>query len=161
MKHIYLLLTVLIYCINTTTYAQGKITEIKITPYSDSVKIVKLLSYYVNVEGAFDKGNILPLSEHDVFITTTFGKPEGMSIFFEDNIAPPDSFLVKATLHKNKSIVTQKWLYVQKVNKDKYLNFYEENKLESPIIDSAKSKVPNKEVNTTKVTKKKKKRRWL
>jgi hypothetical protein len=121
MKYVFLISFVL-----SSTFIFGqkdKVVNLRIRPYTDSVKIVKLLSYYINVETIYANGKILPSTENELSFTTTYGTIQGMSIFFPDNLVAPDSILVSATYLPNKSISTSKWLYVQKVNKDELQNF--------------------------------------
>jgi hypothetical protein len=99
------------------SFAQEKIIALRIRPYTDSVKIVPMLSYFVNVESITNLQTILPVMESDVQLSTTFGTAKGLEIFF-DKQTPPDSFVVKAVLQSNRKIEISKTLYVQKVNLD-------------------------------------------
>jgi predicted RNA-binding protein (virulence factor B family) len=130
-------------------FAQNPFIQLRIHPYSDSVKIVPMLSYFVNVESMHEDNVILPVSENDVVLTTTFGRVEGLSIFFT-NQTPPDSFVVKVEGKTKNTIGATKVLYVQKTNKDAQIN--------TPIkpypIDSSRA-------NPTQILPKKKKKKFF
>jgi hypothetical protein len=117
MNKFFLIILVCLGCMQMHTFAQANIIALRINPYSDSVKIVDQLSYFVNVESIYNDKTIYPVTENEVTISSTFGKINGMSIFFNKQIAP-DSFMVTATLNTNKNITVQKILYVQKINLD-------------------------------------------
>jgi hypothetical protein len=116
MKKIFTLISILV---SSQLFAFGgnTPTSLRINPYSDSVKIVNLLSYYVNVEGIYE-GRILPVNESDIVINTTYGRAEGMNIFFPNSATPPDSFEVSAYWKTEKRISAKCVLYVQKINPD-------------------------------------------
>ncbi len=148
-----LLFLLLLFSINTTkVVAQNLPISLRINPYSDSVKIVDKLSYFVNVEALWNNTEgdkiprIMPVAPNLVTLTTTFGKVDELSLFF-DKTTPPDSFIVNVVWNKNKNITTSKTLYVQKFNRDAIIQ------KENIAIDSA---------TTAPVfpVKKKKKRTW-
>jgi len=52
------------------------LTDLRFNLYADSIK--PILNFYVNVEGIFSSGKVLPLTENQVTITANEGRMKGM-----------------------------------------------------------------------------------
>jgi hypothetical protein len=68
----------------------GKLKRIYFNLYTDSIK--PILNYYVNVEGEYSNGRILPMDTSVIFITADQGTMSGNAW-----IAPPDITFNKVT----------------------------------------------------------------
>lgn len=89
----------------------SELKNIRFNLYADSIKPV--LNYYVNVEGEFSDGRILPLDQNDIILEADWGK-----ILNSEWVIPKklekDCVVFTATARNNPALRKQVTVYIQK-----------------------------------------------
>lgn len=110
MKKFILLIAVAIAAL--PAFAQKpELKDIRFNLYADSIKPV--LNYYVNVEGEFSDGRILPLDASDIILKADWGNIQN-SEWVIPKILEKDAVTFTATARNNPSLQRQITVYIQK-----------------------------------------------
>lgn len=90
---------------------QSQLKDIRFNLYADSIKPV--LNYYVNVEGVYDNGRILPLDDRDILLEADWGEIKGNEWVIPKTLEK-DRVLFTATARENPELRRQITVYIQK-----------------------------------------------
>lgn len=90
---------------------QSQLKDIRFNLYADSIKPV--LNYYVNVEGMYDNGRILPLDDRDILLEADWGEIKGNEWVIPKTLEK-DRVLFTATARENPELRRQITVYIQK-----------------------------------------------
>lgn len=107
-----LLFLICLPAISVSAVAQNPaLKDIRFNLYADSIKPV--LNYYVNVEGVFSNGRILPLDKNDIILEADWGEIHNSEWVIPKRLEK-ECVVFTATARNNPELRKQITVYIQK-----------------------------------------------